>query len=224
MVTALGDDVWWYDLRGVNAFLVEEGESLTLVDAGNPWDARNLIVGINEAGYSLQDVDNVLLTHYDFDHVGGLSRLHGLDATIYIGADDAPLFTGEERPDWRNRKGAFQLLVSPFVTDPAIPVEPVTDGDEVGSFTAYHTPGHTPGHVAWISEDLDVAFLGDLVREVEGELGASPWVISYDKEQVEASIRDLAQRASEFEIAGMGHGVPFRQHGSERLQRLADSL
>ena len=34
MVTELLDDVWWFDLRGVNAYLVEDDETLTLVDAG----------------------------------------------------------------------------------------------------------------------------------------------------------------------------------------------
>jgi glyoxylase-like metal-dependent hydrolase (beta-lactamase superfamily II) len=224
MVTQLGEDVWWYDLRGVNAYLVDDGGELTLVDTGNPWDGRNLILGLSDLEYSLQDVDRVLLTHYDFDHVGGLARLHGLDATVYVGAADAPLVTGEASPPLSNHKGALQRALSVFLTDSMLPVEPVEDGDEIGSFTVHHTPGHTPGHVAYVSEARSAAFVGDLVRETGGELGASPWIMSYDTGEVAASVRKLAADAGDFDIVGMGHGVPFRQRGRERLDRLADSL
>jgi glyoxylase-like metal-dependent hydrolase (beta-lactamase superfamily II) len=223
MVTELGGDVWWYDLRGVNAYLVAD-DALTLVDAGNPWDSRNLILGLDEAGFSLQDVDRVLVTHYDFDHVGGLARLRGLDATVYVGEADAPLLTGQRRPDWGNHKGALQTVLGTFVGRPSVPVEPVADGDTVGSFTVYHTPGHTPGHVAYVSDDLSAGFLGDLVVERDGRLAASPWLLSYDTDQVERSIRSLAERAPNFEVGGMGHGVPFERRAGERLAALAERL
>lgn len=224
MVTQLGDDVWWYDLRGVNAYLVDDGGALTLVDTGNPWDGRNLILGLSDIDYSLQDVERVFLTHYDFDHVGGLARLHGLDATVYVGEADAPLVTGEGKPPLSNHKGALQRAMSLFLTESRLPVEPVADGDEIGSFTVHHTPGHTPGHVAYVSEARSAAFVGDLVRERRGELAASPWIMSYDTGAVRESIRKLAADAGPFEIAGMGHGIPFRQRGDERLERLAASL
>jgi glyoxylase-like metal-dependent hydrolase (beta-lactamase superfamily II) len=207
----------------VNAYLVDDG-TVTLVDTGNPWDGRNLVLGIDRAGYSLQDVDRVLLTHYDFDHVGGLGRLHGLDATVYVGAADEPTLTGKERPPLSNHKGALQNALGPALKSPALPVETVADGDEIGSFTAYHTPGHTPGHVSYVSEALDAAFLGDLVRESGGKLHASPWLMSYDTDAVERSIRDLADRAPEFSVAAMGHGVPFRDRGREAFDDLVDSL
>jgi len=224
MVTRLGADVWWYDLRGVNAYLVDDGGTLTLVDTGNPWNGRDLILGLSDLDYSLQDVERVLMTHYDFDHVGGLGRLHGLDATVYVGAADAPLLTGQSKPPLSNHKGALQRALSVFLTDSVLPVEPVADGDEIGSFTVHHTPGHTPGHVAYVSDDLSAAFLGDLVRETGGELGAMPWVVSYDTNEIAESIRTLSDRAGDFEIAAMGHGVPFRLRGGDRFADLAASL
>ncbi|MFD1585672.1 MBL fold metallo-hydrolase [Halorientalis brevis] len=224
MVSALGDDVWWYDLRGVNAYLVDDGGTLTLVDAGNPWDGRTLMLGIEDAGYALQDLDRILLTHYDFDHVGALGRLPGLDATVYVGQGDAPFVTGERTPPLRNHKGLLQRVLGPVLKAPELPVETVADGDEIGSFTAYHTPGHTPGHVVYVSEALSVAFLGDLVVESNGALQTSPWLLSYDADEVEESIRELVGQMPRVEIVGMGHGVPFRHGGSERLDVLAKAL
>lgn len=224
MVMELADGVWWYDLRGVNAYLVEDGDALTLVDTGMPFSRRALILGLDQAGYAPSDIDRVFLTHYDLDHVGGLGRLQRLNATVYVGALDAPLVTGEARPDWRNHKGLFQRVTAPFLSAPEDPVEAVEDGDEIGSFTVYHTPGHTDGHVAYVSDALSVGFVGDLVRESDGRLEASPWALSKDTDQVESSIKRLVAEAPEFDICGMGHGVPFRKEGSQRIADLAERL
>lgn len=231
MVTALSDGVWWYDLGGVNAFLVDEElttdgveTGLTLIDTGLPWHGTRLIAGIAEAGYELADVERILLTHYDVDHVGGLADLDGLDATVYVGAADAPLVTGERRPSVDNHKSLFQRLTSMFVSAPSNSVERVADGDTVGSFTVYETPGHTTGHVAYVSEAGSVGMLGDIVRESDGSLQPSPWYLSDDLGQVASSIRTLAERTPPFEVLGIGHGRPFERGGSERLARLAGTL
>lgn len=223
MVTRLDDDVWWFDLGGVNAYLVDD-DALTLVDAGMPRQGNRLRDVVGEAGFDGNDVGRVLVTHYDPDHVGGLAALDGLDATIYVGAADAALVTGDARPPWRDKKGLTQRLAAPFVEPPSNPVEPVVDGDSVGSFTVYETPGHTPGHVAYVSEDLSVGLLGDAVRESGGSLRPPPKFLTGDPPQARASVRDLSERAPRFDVAAMGHGVPFERGGSQRLDDLARRL
>jgi len=220
MVRELADGVWHIDLSGTNAYLVADDE-LTLVDAGMPWHADDIATAVADAGHAVTDIDRVLVTHYDIDHVGGLPNLNGLDATIYAGERDADLVAGREKPSLLDRKGAFQRLAGVLTAPPSAHVEPVRDGDTIGSFTAYHTPGHTPGHVAYVSETLDVAFLGDLVRESGGELDPSPWYLSHDTDDVRASIRDLAARAPDFAVACTGHGTPLVDGGSDALRRLA---
>ncbi|WP_254272033.1 MBL fold metallo-hydrolase [Haloarcula marina] len=224
MVTPLSDDVWWYDLSGVNAYLVDDGGTLTLVDAGMPWHGTKLLAGLREAGFEVRDLERILLTHYDVDHVGGLPMFDGSDLTIYVGADDAPLVTGARASPLSNHKGLVQRLAGRFTSVPDNPVEPVDDGDTVGSFTVYDTPGHTPGHVCYVSETLSTAFLGDLVRESGGALSPSPWLISYDAGEVTRSIREFADRAPPFDVAAMGHGVPFKRRGQARLAELAATL
>lgn len=218
-VTELADCIWQLRLRGVNAYLVED-EVLTLVDGGTPISASRIAGCIEEAGHHLNEVGRVLVTHYDVDHVGALSRLN-LDAPVYVGAEDVPLLTRSGSAPLRNRKGLLHRLVGPFVTAPGN-VQPVADGDEIGSFTAYHTPGHTPGHVAYVSEELSAAFVGDLVVERGGELSASPWYLCYDHGAVLKSINDLADRAPAVEVLAMGHGTPFVREGSVRLAKLGE--
>ncbi|MFB6150166.1 MAG: MBL fold metallo-hydrolase [Haloarculaceae archaeon] len=224
MPTELRDGVWWLDLGGVNAYLVDDGGTVTLVDAGPPWRAGAVLDGVVEAGFALSSLERVLVTHYDADHVAGLARLGGLDATVYAGRDDAALVAGDARPGWGSLKGASQRLMAPLVGDPAVDVHPVGDGDTVGSFTVYGTPGHTPGHVAFVSERLEAGFLGDLVRESDGDLEPSPWFLSADADRVAESIRDLAGRAPPFEVLGVGHGVPFKRDGKARLDALAQRV
>ncbi|MEE6209071.1 MBL fold metallo-hydrolase [Salarchaeum sp. III] len=220
MVRELADGVWHIDLSGTNAYLVAD-DALTLVDAGMPWHADDIATAVADAGHAVSEVERVLLTHYDLDHVGGLPRLKGLDATVYAGERETDLVAGREKPSVFDRKGAFQRLTGLLTAPPSARVEPVRDGDTIGSFTAYHTPGHTPGHVAYVSEQLGVAFLGDLVRESGGELEPSPWYLSHDTDDVRASIRDLADRAPDFDIACIGHGTPLLEGGRDALRRLA---
>ena len=220
MVTELAEGIHWFELTGVNAYLVAD-DVLTLVDAGTPFDAHAIETGIQDAGHTVGDIERVLLTHYDFDHAGALARLPDLDATIRVGAADAAVLTGERKPPWNNHKGLLQRVSGPFVRTPDCPIEPIADGERVGSFTAYHTPGHTPGHTAFVSEERSAGFLGDLVFEERGALTASPWLVSYDTGTVERSVRSLAERAPAFDALGMGHGVPFRRDGDERLAELA---
>lgn len=241
MVTELGPGVWWLDLGSVNAYLVDDpgsetgggGEDgaaggsdergLTLIDAGTPRDAGTIAREITAAGHAVGDVDRVLITHYDVDHVGALSRLRGLDCPVFVGAADAGILRGEH-PNWANHKGALQFVADLLVREPNLAVRPIEDGTRVGGFRAYHTPGHTPGHVTYVNEARSAAFLGDLVMEREGELRPSPWVISYDTGEVAGSIAALANRVGEFEICGMGHGVPFVRGGSDRLRECAERV
>ena len=220
MVTRLRDGVWWIDLRGVNAYLVDDDGDLTLVDAGMPWQAGDVVDAVVEAGFVLDDLDRVLVTHYDPDHVGGLSRLDGLDITIYVGQTDAPLVTGRERPSRSTPKALLQRLFDRFYTPPKNEVVPLTDGDRIGSFTVHETPGHTPGHAAYYSGTLGVAILGDLVRESDGRLVPSPWYLSVDTGAVRESIHRFADAAGDFEAAAIGHGVPFERAGRDRLDEL----
>lgn len=224
MLTELRDGVWWLDCTGVNVYLVEDGDGLTVVDTGTPFDAARIEAGIDQAGFARADVERILLTHYDVDHVGAAATL-AVDAPIYIGRGDVAYATGDERPPLRGSKTLIQLLGGPFVRNlPEDRVRPVDDSDSIGGFTAVHTPGHTPGHTVYLHEDRDAAFLGDAVMERNGSLRPSPWVVSYDTREVERSLRDLETRAGDFEVAAMGHGLPFGRRGGERLRETVAAL
>jgi glyoxylase-like metal-dependent hydrolase (beta-lactamase superfamily II) len=223
MATELADGVWQFQLRGVNAYLIED-DALTLVDAGTPFDESAIREGVADAGFAVGDVERVLLTHYDLDHVGALAELEpDLDAPVYAGEFAADVLEGRRSPPLTNHKGAFQRAVGRLVTRPSLDVRVLGDGDRVGTFTAYHTPGHTPGHLAFVSGEFGVGLLGDLVAASGGELEPSGWLMSYDTDAVRESVASLAERAPAFEVACVGHGTPLTAGGSDALRSLADA-
>ncbi len=164
MVTALADDIWWYDLTGVNATLVDDDGALTLVDTGLPWHGNELIAGLSNAGYELRDLDRILLTHFDLDHVGGLTAFDGIDVPIYVGKRDAPLVTGSGRRRWettRVRSSDSSHRSSTRRTTTSSPWRRRYRRE-------FHDLSHPRSHAGarlLVSESLSLGLLGDLVRE-----------------------------------------------------------
>lgn len=206
-----------------NAYVVDDGE-VTLVDAGWPGDEETVREGLAAAGVGPAEVDRVLLTHYDIDHVGTLARLTpDLDAPVYVHPSDAPFVAGDRKPPWTARPpfGAIHRLLYRRLDLPDLEICHVEDEDDIGSFTAYHTPGHTPGHLVYVHEGLDAAFLGDLAVRIGDSLRAADRFSSYDAGRAMESIQDLLERVDGFTYACPGHGPPAEE-GYELLQRVVE--
>lgn len=223
MPTELAAGCWRIACSGVNVYLLE-GDELVLVDAGTPLDAGRIGAGVTAAGHALADVDRVLVTHFDLDHVGALWRLDDdLDAPVHMPDPDASYLTRDASPPW-TRKGAMQRALRVLARAPDLEVRVVADGDEVAGLTAHRTPGHTPGHTVYVDEDAGVAFLGDLVFGDGETYEPAPWYVNDDTAAVKASIRDLASEDPDFAVGCQGHGEPLPTGGSDALAALAERL
>lgn len=229
MAKRLARDVYllelgWREPAKSNAYLVDDG-ALTLVDAGFPV-ASHLEREFDAVGVTAADVDRVLVTHYDFDHVGGLARLPAeFDAPVYVGEADLDIITGRTTPPMLHHKGLLHRgLRTVFRLPDSLSFRPVADGDRVGGFTAYHTPGHNPGHTVYVHEDHSAAMLGDLVWEDGGEFTVPIRLDSYDVRELRASIRRLVDEGPSFDLGCVAHGDPLSEGGSEALRALADRL
>lgn len=226
MAERLSEGLWHLDCRTrdkPNVYVVDDGDR-TLVDAGWPGDEATVRAGLDDIGLGPEDIDRVLLTHYDADHVGTLARLTpDLDAPIFVHHEEVPYVAGERLPPWTARNGieALHRLYYRRLDLPDLPIRPVRDGDEFGAFRVYHAPGHTPGHVVYVHEGLDAVFLGDLAFVAGGSLRPSGRFTSYDDQQVEESIRTLLDRVPRFGFVCPGHGPPF-EDGRDRLRRVVE--
>ena len=213
-------EVAWPEPIGANAYLVDDGD-LTLVDAGLPLPRRSLEGEIRDAGYRLSELDRVLLTHYDIDHVGGLARLD-LDVPVYLGPQDLQLLRRSWSPPWNHHKGAFHRLVRRLYSLSGFDLRPAFDGEHIGSFRAFHTPGHNPGHTVFLHTASETAMLGDLVWNTDRGFVSPPWLDSYDTAQMAESIERIAEES--FDAACMGHGPPVPSGGRDRLAALVSKL
>lgn len=229
MARLLTDGVWYLKLGLIpplasNSFLVDDG-SLTLVDTGLWWNEPSIRDELADAGFGPGDLDRVLLTHYDLDHVGGLKRLlPEFDGPVYLGRPDLAFLQYDAHPAWAHHKGLFHRATRRLFPLPsAMDVRPVDDADRIGDFTAYLTPGHNPGHTVYV-HDGGGAFLGDLVWEDDGALTPPFWLDSYDMQAVRESIGAFAERSTGFDIAAMAHGEPIRTGGYDALLSLAERL
>ncbi|WP_458209460.1 MBL fold metallo-hydrolase [Haladaptatus sp. NG-SE-30] len=226
MAQELTAGVWLLELGfpvlGANAYVVDDGE-VTLVDAGLPWFGVRR--ELSDAGITPADIDRVLVTHYDVDHVGGLRNLPDLDVPVFVGERDAALLSGAYDPPLFHHKGAFHRLARVLVTIPShLDVRPLEDGARVGGFTAHHTPGHNPGHTVYVHDELGVGLLGDLVWERDGVLTPPEWWDSYDTREIRRSIRRFAGSMPPVEVLCMGHGTPIMTGGSEAVSNLASRI
>jgi glyoxylase-like metal-dependent hydrolase (beta-lactamase superfamily II) len=210
---------------GATAYLVEDGD-LALVDAGMPINRRRIRAEIDDAGHAIGEIDRVLITHYDLDHLGGLARLTpDLDAPVYLGRQDLDLLHGGYDPPLLHHKGLFHRAVRAVYSPPAsLSYRAVVNGERIGGFEAFHTPGHNPGHTVYVHEELGAAFLGDLVWGDADGLTIPVWFDSYDMDEIRESVRWFAAETPPFGVACVAHGDPVLEGGYEALQALAEGV
>ncbi|KQT01658.1 MBL fold metallo-hydrolase [Rhizobium sp. Leaf391] len=161
----------------VNAFLVNTGERLVLIDAGTGAylgaSLGKLVANIEASGYKTHDIDDVVLTHIHTDHSGGLVsngkrtfsnatlRVNEREAKFWLNATNAKAATGILKQHF----GEADQCVTPYVeagkfetfADNAAPVP------GLGSILY---AGHTPGHSAITleSEGQKIVFWGDITH------------------------------------------------------------
>jgi glyoxylase-like metal-dependent hydrolase (beta-lactamase superfamily II) len=72
----------------VSWYVVEEGGSLTAVDAGLLAFAKTLEADLQAIGFKPEDVSALVLTHSDSDHTGLAPRLGKSGAEVWVHAED----------------------------------------------------------------------------------------------------------------------------------------
>jgi glyoxylase-like metal-dependent hydrolase (beta-lactamase superfamily II) len=160
----------------VNFYLVEEGEGMTLVDAGVPAFRGQLEAFLRERRRTLGDIDAVILTHGHMDHVGVAETVRQAGATAYIHAADLAMARdGDEQKTEGNLltylryRQAWKLiglfLRSGALRRPKIAQLATFDDGQVldvpGRPLVVHTPGHSHGHVVFHFPDRGALLVGD---------------------------------------------------------------
>lgn len=82
---------------------VIQGKETTLIDTGFSWAGKRMIKEIQSLGIDFKDITNILLTHYDLDHIGNAAKFQKLtDAEIWASKAEIPYIIGEKhRPGFK---------------------------------------------------------------------------------------------------------------------------
>jgi glyoxylase-like metal-dependent hydrolase (beta-lactamase superfamily II) len=206
-----GDDLALPLQGSINAFLVNTGEKLVLIDtgAGALYGAccGRLLANLRLAGYAPEQVDEILLTHLHKDHVGGVLQAGKIafpNAVLRVARADADYWR-----DAGSRARAPEFLRSFFdsASEALAPyaaagrLQPF-DGDTevVPGIRSVSEPGHTPGHTAYLVESRGQRLLvwGDIVHVAPVQLKDPRASLKYDSSDAAAqrTRRSLLERAA----------------------------
>lgn len=162
-------------------------ETITLIDSGPYFPGSFSIIkkALESVGIDNKNIDCLLLTHHDLDHVGNAAMLQKESGCrVYISRRDMPYVTGEQKRPGVKR--FFEIINS------VIELENLLAYDEyqMGNFRIIPTPGHTPGHVCICYRNI--LFCGDLVLIKNGFLAYHPDFLTWNKEQLLESTKKIA--------------------------------
>ncbi len=190
-----------------------------LIDTGMPGETEALREAVQNAGFALEDITHVLLTHQDLDHIGGAKALADMGAAVFAHEAEAPYIRGEtpsvRLTDMESRldemdeeeRAFYERAKSgaPYFYIPAC--RALKDGEVLpfcGGIQVLHTPGHMPGHMVLLLRESNILVAGDAANIQGGRLvGANP-----------AYTRDLAGAGVSFEkIKAAGAAAIVCYHG-----------
>jgi glyoxylase-like metal-dependent hydrolase (beta-lactamase superfamily II) len=213
-ITEVTGGLYEVNTSGVNVFLLDAGaDGLILVDAAMPWSVNGILGAVRELGKQPADLKHILITHADFDHVGGLGALQAATgAHIYAGAQSADYIAQHKGPPHIPALMALLFDVTMRVMAKKATVDQrLSDGqtlDLAGGIVAIHTPGHTPDNFSYYWQRERVLFAADLLNTQFGDgLGLSPEMLTDSMPDVEASARKVLDYDPAYICVGHGSFV-----------------
>ncbi|HEX3749343.1 MAG TPA: MBL fold metallo-hydrolase [Streptosporangiaceae bacterium] len=213
------------------AYLWQDRDSVTLIDAGPAGQADSIAAALADLGLSLSGLRRIVLTHFHDDHVGSAAELaarsgarvlaHRVDAPVIRGdmPGPAPQFTDEEKTLRERMVAGASGQSSALPAAPSCPVDQeLASGDLIdlgGGAAVIGATGHTDGSIAIHIPSQRLLFTGDSVAaNGAGQVILGPFNV--DREQAIETFRGLAKL--DVDTACFGHGDPVRTDASAALR------
>ena len=153
--------------KTIACYAIPHAGGVALVDPGPGSTLEALKTGLQQVGFELGDITDVLLSHIHLDHAGAAGTLAARGARIRCHANGAPHLINPEKllnSAQRIYGDAMDRLWGEFLPVPEERLTVLQDREElvIGGqrFTVLDTPGHADHHLAYLHED--VCFTGDV--------------------------------------------------------------
>jgi glyoxylase-like metal-dependent hydrolase (beta-lactamase superfamily II) len=219
-----------FDLNGlqriINPTLIWDDNSAVLVDAGFPGQAPAILAAIESIGIPLSRLCTIVVTHLDWDHIGGLAEIvaaaPGIDVLAH--EQEKPFIQGDEifvKSTQRTATGAAPAFTVPDFARTKV-TKQVGDGDVLevsGGVDIIHTPGHTLGHICLYHRQSRTLIAGDALNVVEGKLVGPNPLYTHDLNQAAESLKKLAKYDIRTVICY--HGGVFTDEPKQRIAELS---
>ena len=194
-----------------NAYLVNTGSKLVLIDSGagsffGPTLGK-LVANMQAAGYKPEQVDEIYITHFHADHLGGLVGNAAAvfpNAVVRANKKESDFWLSQANMDKAKDKDSFkgaQAALGPYVK--AGRFKPFEGSVElVPGIRANPTGAHTPGHTTYLVESggQKLLLIGDLIHVAAVQMENPGVTIQFDSDQKAAA----AARKKEFDAAAKG--------------------
>ena len=223
--------------RKINPTLIWDNETVVLIDTGFPEQLQEIRSAMDDVGIPFSKLSKVIITHQDYDHIGGLSDIiKASDQKIEVIAhkEEKPFIEGASpllKMTPERLAGMFGALPAEkrkeaeerFLEVLKSKVDKTVDDGEVlpycGGITVIFTPGHTPGHICLYLDRNKTLVTGDALNVVNGQLVGPNMEFTPDMDTAKKSLEKLAQYDVETVICY--HGGIYKDNANQRLVELA---
>jgi glyoxylase-like metal-dependent hydrolase (beta-lactamase superfamily II) len=150
--------------------VVQGAGGVALIDPGPSSTLPRLRSALAAAGFSLDDVTSILLTHIHLDHAGATGTLvrEQPGIRVYVHEKGAPHMAKPEKllaSASRLYGDAMDRLWGEVIPVPPAAMEVLQGGERIvvgtRTFDVEYTPGHASHHVSFFDRESGIAFVGD---------------------------------------------------------------
>lgn len=185
--------------RGItsNIYIIN-GKNITIVDSGNGAKENSILPKLKEIFIQIPKVSKIILTHFHFDHIGGLTELLEAFKTEIIVQKEEKALLARARYEGK--------------------INEIVDGDKImtGDYIleVLHTPGHSPGSICLYERKNRFLISGDTVFP-NGAFGRCDLPLGNHKALVQS-----LKRLTEIGIDTMlpGHGIPVFSDANQQIE------
>lgn len=218
----------------VNAYLINTGRNLVLVDAGaaklfGP-SLGFVLQNMKAAGYEPAQVDTVVVTHLHGDHMGGLNDAAGkplfAKAKVLVAQTDADFWLSEKVAEAAPEKYRPFFKMARDTAAPYIAAGQWqtfgADAELVPGIRSVKANGHTPGHTAYEveSDGQKLLIWGDVVHAHAVQFARPGVSIEFDtdRRQAVATRKSLMKAMAKSKSLVAGMHLPFPGIGHVRAE------